>query len=458
MKLLQFLEATTLDESIQQVYQTMQIVAEIEKFDQFFNDMREAWVGGIADFGDPQAAITMQQHPQYAVYHEALVRAVTEHLGDPVVAYRLMSTDQIEEWQSGADMPAIAVSTELSIAKAFRNLAANRGRDDLQVVQLSVPAEAVIMLGHSREHELVVDANYISANEIQFLSEGMKKYSYWDLVESIMLTELQEIGDPSGMNRQELIFRLRDNNWKPIGTDSAYSDVYGKAGSPWAIKILRVSESGRSNTKFQCAMQWYRYCLKNWQSNPHIPQIAFVKTLVDPTEKGGNFRNYVVMMELLENFDERNWQTGDPMHDMVMLALLIDFHGSALARNTNGPEELVEPIAAALKAIPERNALNYHDDRTTGFDGRHFAQDAEQGSDEWYRGIATSMANTSDPRWLRQLAREIYVTAIKNGNKLAQTIQMVKGLEGECSVDLHGNNVMTRPSTGELVITDPVRG
>ena len=170
MKLLQFFEAT-INESIQQVYQTMQIVAEIEKFDEFFNDMREAWVGGIADFGDPQAAITMQQHPQYAVYHEALVRAVTENLGDPFTAYRLMSTDQIEEWQSGADMPAIAVSTELSIAKAFRNLAANRGRDDLQVVQLSVPAEAVIMLGHSREHELVVDANHISANEVQFLNE-----------------------------------------------------------------------------------------------------------------------------------------------------------------------------------------------------------------------------------------------------------------------------------------------
>jgi hypothetical protein len=204
-------------------------------------------------------------------------------------------------------------------------------------------------------------------------------------------------------------------------------------------------------------MQWYRYCLNNWQSNPHIPRISFVKTLIDPTENGEH-RTYVVMMELLEPFDARNWQTGDPMHDMVMLALLIDFHGSSLARNLNGPEELVDPIAAALKTIPERNALNYHDDRSTGFDGRHFAKDSEQGSDEWYRGIATSMANTSDPQWLRQLARNIYIVAREQGNRLAQTVQMVKGLDGECSVDLHGNNVMIRPSTGELVITDPVRG
>lgn len=173
LKLVQKGKSGIIGESIQGVYHTMQIVTEIEKLDSFFSDMREAWVGGIADFGDPQAAINMRQHPQYDVYHDALSRAVTDNLGDPFVAYRLMSEDQIEEWQSGADMPAIAVSTELSIAKAFRNLAANRGRDDLQVVALSVPADAVIMLGHSGEHELVVDANWISAHEVKFLNESM---------------------------------------------------------------------------------------------------------------------------------------------------------------------------------------------------------------------------------------------------------------------------------------------
>jgi len=161
-----------LGESVEQVYQMMQVTAEVHGWDKFFHDMRKAWVGGIADFGDPQAAINIRHHPEYEGYREALTKAVGEYLGDPFVAYRLMAEDQIEEWQSGADMPAIAVTTELSVAVAFRKLAANRGRDDLRVVQLSVPAEAVIMMGHSGEHELVVDANYISANEVQFLGEA----------------------------------------------------------------------------------------------------------------------------------------------------------------------------------------------------------------------------------------------------------------------------------------------
>lgn len=36
-------------------------------------------------------------------------------------------------------------------------------------------------------------------------------------------------------------------------------------------------------------------------------------------------------------------------------------------------------------------------------------------------------------------------------------LQFFKVVEDE-KISLHGNNVMIRPSTGELVITDPVRG
>jgi len=153
-------------EGVEQVYDTMEVISQMQKWDDFFHEMRDAWVGGIADFGQPQAAINIQQHPDYDKYRAALSDAVTKYLGDPFVGYRLMAEDQIEEWQSGADMPPMAVSIDKRVAKAFRKFTSNQGRDDLRIVQLSVPADAVIMLGHDGEQELVVDPNWISANEI----------------------------------------------------------------------------------------------------------------------------------------------------------------------------------------------------------------------------------------------------------------------------------------------------
>lgn len=159
-------------ESVHQVYDTMEVLSQMQKWDEFFHEMRDAWVGGIADFGQPQAAINIQGHPDYDKYRAALSDAVTKYLGDPFVGYRLMAEDQIEEWQSGADMPAMAVSIDKRVAQAFRKFASNQGRDDLRMVQLSVPADAIIMLGHDGEQELVVDPNWISANEVQVVQES----------------------------------------------------------------------------------------------------------------------------------------------------------------------------------------------------------------------------------------------------------------------------------------------
>ena len=115
-------------ESLQQVYDTLEVISQMQNWDEFFHEMRDAWVGGIADFGQPQAAINIRAHPQYETYHAALADAVEKYIGDPFAAYRLMAEDQIAEWESGADMPAVAVSLDKRVAQAFRKFADNRGR------------------------------------------------------------------------------------------------------------------------------------------------------------------------------------------------------------------------------------------------------------------------------------------------------------------------------------------
>jgi len=628
MKLLQLLTATsnTIDESIQQVYQTMQIVAEIEKFGEFFNDMREAWVGGIADFGDPQAAIQMQQHPQYDVYREALNRAVTEYLGDPFVAYRLMSRDQIEEWQSGADMSAIAVSTELSIAKAFRKLASNRGRDDLRVVQLSVPADAVIMLGHSGEHELVVDANYISAHEIQFLNEGVKRYSYWDMIEhygleeeaatmndlalpwlndnrpgkissmarkpgyrllsqlrlfmklaghrnysnkvvtpkqfeaalnkpiqlwrggggeydpdyattrswssftaderrvktfsqydgtygtnmpgqrlstrdaddswevaltlplkdillylpngydeevivsnknakhaqresrltEAMLLELQEIGDPSRMTSKELKNQLEDAGWAKVDDgDTAYSNVYGKEGSPWVVKILKVMRRGSASTRFQCAMQWYRYCLKNWQNNPHLPRIPFVKTLIEGSR---DVRSYVVMLERLEEFyvDHYEWRREDPLDNAIMFSVMAAVAG-LYEFNWMDDEDVQKVFPTLLRILSEEDLMSL----VSSIQQHAWIDETlEPGSDEWFASFSKALLQHGGFSEIGKMMEKGIAVGVERGNLMAIAMEQIHkaGEDNGCEIDLHIGNVMVRPSTNELVITDPVQG
>ncbi len=277
------------------------------------------------------------------------------------------------------------------------------------------------------------------------------------LIESIMLTELQDIGDPSRMTSQELVDQLYENGWEEIGEESAYSDVYGKSGSPWVVKVLRDAQHAHDND-FMCAMQWYRYCLNNWQSNPHLPRIPFVKTLRESSVRGEQgYHTYVVMVERLDDFDgfEFEWQRDDPIENAVMWSVMgefVGFHG-----NWASEEQTTEAVITILRMMPEHLVRRYYDGEPRYHE---YISRSEFGSDVWYETLAEAIMGSGSPMTLRLLAFDGTMLTAAKGHILTQTLKVVNDMSRKsgCELDLHSGNVMVRPSTGELVITDPVQG
>lgn len=166
MRLLYFLKHLS-ENTINTVYD--QIEQHPTQKDEFFQDAQEAWIGGVGDFGNPEAAYAIQRHPEYYEYKDALQQSLEQNLGDPFVAYRLLPKAQLEMWEQGTDLPPMGVSVSKKHAEAFRRFAHNVGREDLVLIAMPVPTEAAIMLGHEGEQEIVIDPNWISYHEVQII-------------------------------------------------------------------------------------------------------------------------------------------------------------------------------------------------------------------------------------------------------------------------------------------------
>lgn len=270
------------------------------------------------------------------------------------------------------------------------------------------------------------------------------------------IDELQEIGDPSLMNRQQLTDELLSNGWAQVGDeDTAYSDVYGKSGTPWVVKILRVSRKGETSERFQCAMQWYRYCLQNWQSNPHLPRIPFVKTLKETKTTGQ--RSYVVMIELLEEFDVSSyeWRREEPVDNAIMWSVMASVAG-LYDNRWYDQADLEKAFTTLLRLLSEEEILSLVNKYGERFYDEFGGGQSEQGSDGWYESLTNTMLATGGFMEISLLMEQGMKIAAERGNKMAIAMKQVH--ESGCEVDMHIGNVMVRPSTNELVVTDPVQG
>ena len=289
------------------------------------------------------------------------------------------------------------------------------------------------------------------------------------LSESIILTELQEIGDPSQMTAMELRNQLEDNGWAKVDDgDTSYSNVYGKSGSPWVVKILKVSRRGSASTRFQCAMQWYRYCLKNWQNNPHLPRIPFVKTLRATAIGDDGQRkiakgqvSYVVMLERLEDFyvDHYEWRREDPLNNAIMFSVMASVAGLYDHRWHNN-DDMTTVFTTLLRIMTEEELQSLVSAVGMIFYDEHGGAQSEPGSDGWFASLTSALLSSGGYAEIGQMMERGIAVGAERGNPLAIAMEQIHkaGEDNGCEIDLHIGNVMVRPSTNELVITDPVQG
>jgi hypothetical protein len=124
-------------------------------------ELEQAWAGGVADLGDPSAALVVQEVDGYEEYKAALVKVLKRKMGKQFTMYRAVSDEQFEEWRDGASMGPLSFTFDRSLAKNWKKIAPLQGKKFIIVSTLIQP-EWVIMRGKEEESELVVDGDSIS--------------------------------------------------------------------------------------------------------------------------------------------------------------------------------------------------------------------------------------------------------------------------------------------------------
>lgn len=124
----------------------------------------EAWQGGVADFGDPEAAVLIQGMRGYHDYRSHLEETARAAFGDSFDLYRSMSQEELESWEAGADLPPRGATFDPQLAHRWSQLAQNTV--PRRVVRITVTPEAIVMRGKIEEQELVIDPNAISFHRV----------------------------------------------------------------------------------------------------------------------------------------------------------------------------------------------------------------------------------------------------------------------------------------------------
>jgi 8-oxo-dGTP pyrophosphatase MutT (NUDIX family) len=134
----------------------------------------DAWAGGVADFGDPEAAIMVQGMPGYFDYRGSLEDELRRQLGDEFEMYRAITPEKMAGWQAGEDLMPMGFTFSMDLAKSWSNFAPISARKQkLVLIKVKVRPEHVIMRGKEEESELVIDANQISYHSVRPLRHAL---------------------------------------------------------------------------------------------------------------------------------------------------------------------------------------------------------------------------------------------------------------------------------------------
>jgi len=161
----------------------------------------QVWSGGIADFGDKEAALLIARMPGYSEYAGEIEQLAWEHLAgglyneDRTVnkeaverdgrfyVYRYGDLDLVDEINQGeyeGKFEPKATTLSLNFAKAFKNFAGFDEEDKANKgwMRIAVKPESIIMLGSkSSEMELVVNLETVDTGDAQIIDESFEPVS-----------------------------------------------------------------------------------------------------------------------------------------------------------------------------------------------------------------------------------------------------------------------------------------
>jgi hypothetical protein len=129
-------------------------------------EIREAWIGGVADAGLNDAAYFLHDVSGGRDHTKSVQKMAREMLGNRIKAFRLMSTEELENIRAG-DLDYYASFTlDPNTALNFANFVKNRSiaPRDLVVVEADLNPGDIHMLGSPGETEVVADMSRLGGD------------------------------------------------------------------------------------------------------------------------------------------------------------------------------------------------------------------------------------------------------------------------------------------------------
>jgi hypothetical protein len=166
------------------------------------------------------------------------------------------------------------------------------------------------------------------------------------------------------------------------------------------------------------------------------------------------------MIERLELFNPAmyEWRKEDPVDNAVMFSVMSAVVGLYSRWYKNEDMNMVFPTL--LRMLTEQELISLVEKYSKGFFDDHDGGMHERGSDGWFTSLSNAMLASGGLTEIATMMGRGIEVAAKQGNKMAIAMEQIHkaGEDNGCEIDFHTGNVMVRPSTDELVITDPVQG
>lgn len=118
-----------------------------------------AHIGGVGDFGDPNAKYYLRDVPGGLEYTKQSQDIAKKYFGNRFMGYRLMPREEFEALQTGDVGDLLSFSLSKDSANAFRRFAPNEGREDLILAEVPLTPSHVLAFGSRGEQEVIVDTS-----------------------------------------------------------------------------------------------------------------------------------------------------------------------------------------------------------------------------------------------------------------------------------------------------------